>query len=210
MFFWFIRSLSVPLGRLLFRTTVTGAENIPLGGPVMLVANHQSNLDPIFLVTANPRRVFAMGKSELFINPWSKWFYLHLGAFPIKRGQPDRKGLKKILDLFYEGNVVLIFPEGGRNHEPGLGSLEPGVVFMADMTGVPILPAGITGTSLIWPKGAKFPRFPRVRVRFGHVFKIEDFAPRAAAKTTAEKRARQEVVLTRIRKEIEALSDDAF
>ena len=210
MFFWFVRSIAVPLGRLLFRTSTTGAENIPMAGPVMLVSNHQCNLDPFFLATGNPRRIYAMAKSELFVNPLSRLFYLGLGAYPIKRGQPDRKGLRKILELFYQGSMVLVFPEGGRFRQPGLGPLEPGVVFLADMTGVPILPAGIKGTGMIWPSGAKLPRLPKVKVKYGQVFHVEDFAPRAAAKTAAEKRARQEAVLVRIAAEIKALTDDAF
>ncbi len=210
MFFWLVRSIAVPLGRLLFRTTVAGAENIPMAGPVMVVGNHQSNLDPFFISTGNPRRLYAMGKAELFVNPISRWFYLHLGAYPIKRGQPDRKGLKKILDLFYQGSAVIVFAEGGRFREPGLGPLEPGVVFLADMANVPILPVGLQGPGLIWPKGARLPRLPKVRVRFGQTFMVADFAPRAAAKTGAEKRARQTAILDRIANEIKALTDDAF
>ncbi len=210
MFFWFIRAIAVPLGRLLFRTSVSGAENIPMAGPVMLVGNHQSNLDPFFISTANPRRLYAMGKAELFVNPLSRWFYLHLGAYPIKRGQPDRKGLKKILDLFYQGDAVIVFAEGGRFREPGLGPLEPGVVFLADMAAVPILPVGLQGPGMIWPKGAKLPRLPKVRVTYGRSFRIEDFAPRAAAKTAEEKRARQKAILDRIASEVKALTDDAF
>lgn len=176
----------------------------------MLVANHQSNLDPVFLANANPRRLYAMGKAELFVNPLSRWFYSHLGAYPIKRGEPDRKGLKKILDLFYTGGMVIVFPEGGRNRNPGLGPLEPGVVFLADMTGVPILPAGIEGSGRIWPKGKRIPRFPKVRVKFGRPFTLEEVAPRRLAKTGAEKKARNVLLMKRIADEIKSLTEDAY
>jgi 1-acyl-sn-glycerol-3-phosphate acyltransferase len=210
VFFWFIHAVAVPLGRLLFRTSAYGTENIPLTGPVMLVSNHQSNLDPIFLSTGNPRRMYAMGKAELFVNPMSRWFYMHLGARPIKRGEPDRKGLKTILELYYQGNVVILFPEGGRNHEPGLGPLEPGVVFVADLADVIILPAGITGSGKIWPKGQKHPSFPKVTIRYGRPFMIDSIAPRTKGMTATEKKKRQEKILNYVREQIISLSDDAF
>jgi 1-acyl-sn-glycerol-3-phosphate acyltransferase len=207
MFFWLFRSVVVPLTRLIFRTSITGSENIPLTGPVMLVANHQSNLDPVFLSTGSSRRLYAMGKAELFVNPISRLFYWGLGARPIKRGEPDRKGLKRVLDLFYLGNVVIMFPEGGRNHEPGLGKLEPGVVFVADLTGAQILPAGIEGSGRIWPKG-KLPRPVKVRVKFGRPFYVNDVTP--PAKTAADKKKRNEIILKRVADEIKALTPDAF
>ncbi len=210
MFFWFVRVISVPLSYLLWRVHVEGEENIPVAGPVMLVANHQSNLDPVFLSCGNSRRMFAMGKSELFESRLSAMFYGGLGAFPIHRGRPDRKGLKKILELFYQGYMVLVFPEGGRNHNPGLGPLEPGVVFLADLADVPILPAGITGSGRIIPQGKKLPRFHTLTVKFGRPFKLDDIYPRTEAKTPAEKKKRKEMILERVRAEIITLSDDAY
>ena len=210
MFFFFIRSIAVPLARLLFRVRVEGAEFIPMTGAVMLVGNHQSNLDPVFISFSNPRRLFAMGKAELFVNPLSRWFYTHLGARPIERGKPDRKGLKVILDLFYQGEVVIVFPEGGRNHNPGLGPMEPGIAFIADLVDPLILPAGVTGSGRIWPKGAKFPRFPRVVVRFGRPFRVSELFPRDKAASAADKKARQAAVLEYVAGRIKDLSDDAY
>lgn len=210
MFFWIVRMISVPLSYLLWRVKVEKAENIPVTGPVMLVANHQSNLDPVFLSCGNPRRMYAMGKSELFESRLSAMFYGGLGAVPIHRGRPDRKGIKKILELFYAGNMVIVFPEGGRNHNPGLGPLELGVVFLADLADVPILPAGITGSGRIIPPGKKLPRFHTIRVKFGRTFKLDEIYPRAEAKTGVEKKKRTKMIMEHVRQEIIALSDDAY
>lgn len=210
MLFWIIRTIGVPFVRIFYRTRVEGSEFIPLTGAVMIVGNHQSNLDPVIMACANPRRMYAMGKAELFVNPISRWFYSHLGAYPIERGKPDRKGLKKILELFYRGEAVIIFPEGGRNQSPGLGPMEPGVAFIADLVDPLILPVGVTGSGHIWQKGSKLPGFPKIIVRFGRPFRVSEEFPRDKKAAAADKKIRQEAILAYVADRIKELSDDAF
>jgi len=122
---------------------IRGKRNRPPNGPVIVVANHISALDPPLLGSIMNRPVHFMAKEELLKNPITKWFLLKIGVIPVKRGKADRKALLSSLKLLKENRVFGIFPEGTR-HKPGkLGKAKPGTVLIALKSKSPILPIGI-------------------------------------------------------------------
>jgi 1-acyl-sn-glycerol-3-phosphate acyltransferase len=122
-----------PVWRLMFRMKVTGAENIPATGAVLLVSNHRSNLDPVFVGAVFPRQVHFMAKSELWkFKPLGRLIDL-LGTFPVNRGEADRAAVKRALDTLAAGAVVGMFPEGHRQKAGTLG----------DATGCPFSPSAM-------------------------------------------------------------------
>ena len=125
--------------------TVTGMERVPASGPLIIVANHQSNIDPPLIGAIFPRRVWFLAKEGIFRNPVSNWFLRSWGAFPLRRGETDARAFRWIMGKLSQGEVVMLFPEGTRN--PGaMGEAHPGISQLALKMNVPLVPIGITGT----------------------------------------------------------------
>ena len=125
--------------------TVTGMDRVPANGPLILVANHQSNIDPPLIGAIFSRRVWFLAKEGIFQNPVANWFLRSWGAFPLRRGETDIRAFRWIMGKLSQGEVVMLFPEGTRN--PGaIGEAHYGVSQLALKMNVPLVPIGITGT----------------------------------------------------------------
>src|SRR5439155_16968706 len=94
-----------------FRFRFSGKSNVPLTGPVLLVSNHQSNLDPVLVGIACPRQLKYLARQGLFFWPFSLWIR-SLGAVPIDRERGALGGIRTTLELLKNGNAVVVFPEG--------------------------------------------------------------------------------------------------
>lgn len=137
------------IGRIIFfvrRWQVFGRENVPATGGLIIAANHSSSWDPILLGCALKREVYYMGKEELFNQPLSSWFYTNVHAFPVKRGAPDRKAIRKAIDILQQGLVLGIFPEGTRVENGQEVEPQSGVALLALKARVPVVPVGLKGS----------------------------------------------------------------
>ena len=142
-----------PVGNFLQRITlrlfadykVVGCENVPPSGPLIIVANHQSNFDPPLLGAIIPRRIWFLAKDAIFKGPIAYWFLRSYGAFPLNRDQADIRAFRWVLEQLEQGDAVVIFPEGTRS-KGALQKAHPGVVRLALKAQAPLLPVGITGT----------------------------------------------------------------
>ena len=178
-------ALSLPLVRGLFRLRVRGQEHLPAGGFV-LAANHNSNFDPWALgIPLYPRRYLRfMGKSELFFTPL-KQFLVACGAFPVRRGERDVEAMETAVELCRAGHIVVMFPEGTRRTKGLRKKWEPkahtGAARIALGAGVPLVPAGITGTD-------RLARLGPLRVRYGQAVPLEDLAGEDDAPRVATER----------------------
>ena len=167
--YWLLQGATLLVFDLLGGLYVRGEENVPQNGPVLLVANHISYLDPPAIGDASPRRVVFMAKHELFqIKPLS-WLLRGVDAFPVRRGEPDRAAFKNTLAMLAEGRVVCIFPEGGRQLEGDLGVAEPGAALFALKTGCPVVPVFVENTNRMLDERGRLHR-ARVMVTFGVPF----------------------------------------
>ncbi len=129
--------------RIILRTRIIGVENIPAEGPVVIMSNHISLLDPPLIGAAIPRKVHYMAKEELFKNPLIAWVLKQLGAFPVKRGSGDTKAFKQALRILRSGGVLGVFPEGTRHPEGKLGKPHGGSAAIALRGGARIVPAAV-------------------------------------------------------------------
>jgi len=162
-----LKSLAVALMRVAFRLEISGREHVPAAGPLLLVSNHVSLLDPPVVGGAAPRELYFLAKEELFGIPLFGRLISALNARPVKRDGSDSRALKTALGLLAEGRALLIFPEGTRGVEGRLGEGKPGAGMLAVMSGAPVVPVYVSGSGRALPAGRSVPRPAKVRVRFG-------------------------------------------
>ncbi len=153
--------------RLQFGLRVEGREHEPATGPVLVVANHVSALDPPIVGVALRRQTRYMAKQELMDTPILGTYLRSVGVFPVRRGEADRRSIRIALDVLERGDLLLMFPEGTRSPGGRLKSAEPGAALLALRTGAPVLPVAVIGTQHAMPKGAKWPLRTPVVVRMG-------------------------------------------
>lgn len=166
------RMAATALLRVLFRLEWRGREHIPAEGPVLLVANHASLLDPPVVGGSTPRQLYFLAKEQLFGIPVFGSLIWALNARPVKRGGSDPTALRAALRVLEQGGALLIFPEGSRSTQAELRPAKPGAAMLAVMTGVPVVPVYVSGSGQAWPPGRWLPRPTKIRVTFGAPFRF--------------------------------------
>lgn len=140
LFKWFVRILF----RLLARVEITGTENFPKSGPLLLVANHIAIVEGAMLIAYTPYNVEIIAAGDIPLDPRYGWMAHVYGMIPIKRGSMDREGLGMALDVLEQGGVVGLFPEGGI-WEASLRDARTGVAWLSQKANAPIVPIGLGG-----------------------------------------------------------------
>jgi 1-acyl-sn-glycerol-3-phosphate acyltransferase len=193
------------ISQALTRVRVVGdTAAIPAEGPVILAANHVSNLDGVvlggWLVPAIPRRIHWLGKKELFDWPLVGYAARNGGVHPVERDGADIEAFRLAERILSEGQVLLVFPEGTRSRNGSLQKARDGLAMLALRTGAPIVPIGVADSDRVWPRGRKLPR-PRpgghVTVRVGTPFRLAEELPADLDRKTAKARA-TELIMRRI------------
>ena len=152
---------------------ITGLENVPRTGPLLICPNHSGTLDPPMVPAFVPRSdSWNMAKSEYFRGWAHRFIFTAYHAFPVVRHTADRAALKRSFDLLKDGQALVIYPEGTRVESGVLAKPEPGAGFIAQKAGCRVLPVGLTGTRECLPKGAHCPRRVRVTITFGKPFYV--------------------------------------
>jgi 1-acyl-sn-glycerol-3-phosphate acyltransferase len=193
-------------GRAMSRIRVEGAvDEIPREGPLILAANHASNLDAVvlgaWLMPRLGRRIHWLGKKELFAWPVVGWLATNGGVHPVDRGAADVEAFRLAQRILDEGNVLLVFPEGTRSPDGVLQPARDGLALLALRTGAPIVPIGVGGSARVWPRGRALPRpGGRVTMRVGTPFRLETELP-----SDMERRARKAAATDLIMRRIAAL-----
>jgi 1-acyl-sn-glycerol-3-phosphate acyltransferase len=177
---WWRRGLARPFLRVGLRTVfrvlapvkISGKENVPLSKPYIVAINHVSLFDPPFAGVFWPEQVEAMGAVEVWSRPGQNLLAHLWGGIPVHRGDYDRALFDTVLAVLRSGYPLLIAPEGGRSHVPGLRTAMPGIAYLAEQSGMPVIPAAIVGTTDdFWQKATKGKR-PQLEMHIGKPFHL--------------------------------------
>jgi len=151
--YWF-SALVLTVG---FSLRIEGRRHIPRRGPVLLIANHQSFLDPVLVGLAAPRQLCFLARETLF-GHWLLAFLIRsLNAVPIHHEGLGKEGLRTILEQLRDGRAVIVFPEGTRTPDGAIHSLRAGIQLLIKRVGSPIIPVGIAGAFEAWPRSSPLP-----------------------------------------------------
>ncbi len=130
-----------------YRLRPTGVDNIPENGPVIVVCNHVSYMDPVILMGAVRRPMRFVMYYRIFQMPFLKFIFKNAKAIPIAGARED----KQLMDEAFEkvdaelaaGNVVCIFPEGGITRDGEIQRFRPGIEKIIERRPVPVVPASL-------------------------------------------------------------------
>jgi 1-acyl-sn-glycerol-3-phosphate acyltransferase len=166
------------LTTLLFDLKVYGLRHVPAHGGVLIVSNHQGNLDPVVLGVRMVRPLSYFAKSELFeVNALCDGLLRSLGGIPVRLGSGDVGAVKETIRRLQDGHVLNLYPEGARSEDGEIGPMEKGVALVIRRAKVPVVPAVIVGSFEAWPKHRRLPRLWPVHVRYGPPMHLDGLEP---------------------------------
>ena len=183
MFYWFMKNLVAgPILKTVFRPWVTGHENIPKSGGVIMASNHLSFIDSVFLPLVMDRRISFLAKSDYYTARGPKgWliknFLTATGMLPIDRsgGKASEASLQTGLGVLARGEVLGIYPEGTRSPDGKLYRGRTGVARMILEGGVPVVPVAMIDTDKVMPIGHRLPKVRRIGIVIGEPLDFSRF-----------------------------------
>jgi len=170
---WFVTN-AMKLGlRVLCRVDAAEIKNVPLRGPLIVYSNHTGSIEiPLIFGELYPRPISGWAKIESWDNWFLNWIFSLWNIIPIRRGEADMSALKKALQALKQGVLFGVAPEGTRNKTGQLIRAKPGVVVMATMADVPLIPVANWGGENFLSNLRKFKRTD-FHIRVGKPFRIE-------------------------------------
>ncbi len=195
-----------------YRVRRRGRANVPSSGPVVYVANHQSQYDPpIIGLVVGDRPFSALARSGLFECAPFGWLIRLLGAISLRQGKGDASALRAAIEVVRRGGAVLIFPEGGRTHDGVMAEFKHGLLSILKRTPATVVPLAVEGAFDVWPRGRRYPRLVgRLAGMAGSPIPAEDLL--AMEPAAAMERLRREIETMRLdlRRELRAATDGCF
>jgi 1-acyl-sn-glycerol-3-phosphate acyltransferase len=170
--YWVLKAIFYIILKVFYRFEVIGSENIPEEGGVIVAANHVSYLDPPVIGAALKRRATFMAREGLFKIPIIGGC-IRAYSFPVRRGRPQPSTIKEAVQRLKSGELLVMFPEGGRSSDGSPLDAKRGIGMIAAMSRMPVVPTCIKGTEEALPVGAKFLRPARITVIFDKPVEID-------------------------------------
>jgi 1-acyl-sn-glycerol-3-phosphate acyltransferase len=198
---WLWRVLFPPIRTIvlaLVHIRVEGRENLPKNGPYILMSNHINWKDPPLISISLDLSVRYMAKIQAFSYPLLGYIVRATGAFPVRRGEGDRRALITALRVLAGGQVLGFFPEGHRSESGALLRGKPGVGFLASRAGdIPLVPIAMIGT-----------KQPLLRLMFGGHAVLRVGRPFRLVELSEEERRDEQAMTDAVMRRIAALLPD--
>lgn len=140
-----------------FSLRMQGQRNMPWSGPALVIANHQSFLDPLLIGLVARRPLVYLARRTLFRNRFFGAMIRSFNAVPIDQEGIGLDGIRTVLEQLRLGKAIVIFPEGARTEDGEMQPLKAGIHLLIKRTQVPIVPVGITGAYHAWPIWRPYP-----------------------------------------------------
>lgn len=180
---------------LLSQVQIIGKENIPPQGAYIVAINHLSIFDPPFVAAFWSTPLEALGAIEIWSKPGQSALVRLYGVIQVRRGEYDRQSLKQMLAALEAGRPLMIAPEGGRSHTPGLRRGRPGVAYIVHQTGLPVIPVGVVGSTDDFLAKALRAKRPRLEMRIGKPLHLPPITEKGAQKHTSLQRNADRIML---------------
>jgi len=162
-----LRTIVRILFPILFKITITGRENFPKTGPLLVVGNHPAAVEVVLMAAYTPWLIEPLGAGDIPQEKITQILEGLYGQIPVRRGHVNRASLQQAVDVLKQDGVVGIFPEGGvwstddeRAHS--------GVAWLSYHAKAPILPIGYGGTTGALTQALKLKR-PHLTMNIGQI-----------------------------------------
>lgn len=166
IFYWFAWSLMSTPWSLMFRWRPGNALTVPRDGPLLLVSNHTSAADPLWIAFWIFRRASFMASSALFRIPGLAWILPLCGCFPKAKFVSDRASMNTLAERYEAGDVIVLFPEGTRTFDGRTQPVLPGIGRLVKRMNARVVCARVENGHLFHPRWARFPRWIPIRVSY--------------------------------------------
>ena len=181
----FLKTLFRGIFHGLARVKISGMENIPYGKPYIAAMNHVSIFDPPFAASFWPEELEIIGAIDVFGKPGQGQLLKLYGVIPVRRGEYERSLFTKLISILRSGRPLLIAPEGGRSHDTAMRRAKPGVAYLVEKTGVPVLPVALIGTTEDFWQRARRGKKPLLEMRVGKPVTLPSITTKGSEKHEA-------------------------
>ena len=193
---WWRRWITRPLIRLvlglLFRVLapikITGRENVPLRTAYIAAINHVSLYEAPFVGVFWPEQLEALGASDVWDRPGQNILARMWGGVPVHRGDYDRAAMDSVVSILHSGYPLLMAPEGGRSHKPGMNPAKAGIAFIAEQINLPVVPVAIVGTTDDFFQKASKGKRPQLEMHIGKPFHLPPVEGKGGERREARQR----------------------